>query len=43
MSYASPFKIHVLEYKVYVRFLQFNRQLGDLLSIMIVNVTNDHK
>lgn len=43
MSYASPFKIHVLKYKVYVRFLQFNQQLGDFLSIMSINVANDHK
>jgi len=43
MSYASPFQIHVLEYMVYVRFLQFNQQLGDFLSIMSVNVANDHK
>lgn len=43
MNYASPFKIHVLDYKVYVRFLQFTQQLGDFLSIMSINVANDHK
>ena len=43
ISYASPFKIHVLEYKVYVRFSQFNQKLGDFLSITSINVANDHK